>query len=199
MLQDDDELIFNQPHTVSILLRRHRPRKARAVTRAAIASTPIGSSSATFAGAVAAEVVDAIGDGSGSVLAAARAPTLRHALARLTADLAAAQARPRRRDRRGSALASAFDLVIEIARLRDGRARLVRLAELTVEGGALVPRDIFTFAIERTAAGGAIEGSLPSDGNVAAHRRGPGGARRGDRSRGLSAKPRKMTRSAAPP
>jgi hypothetical protein len=59
------------------------------------------------------------------------------------------------------ALVSAFDVVLEVARLPDGRTRVVRVAELA-RGDALpiVGHDIFTFAVERIATGGAVEGSF---------------------------------------
>jgi pilus assembly protein CpaF len=101
------------------------------------------------------------------VLAAARAPTLRQATARLAADLAAARpGLPLEAAREW--LASAFDLVIEIARLRDGRLRALRVAELHVEGGQLTLRDVFTFSVERTAAGGALEGTFHPSGVIPA-------------------------------
>lgn len=164
VLQEDDELVLNQPHTVSILLGDANDENVRAV-RAAARIHPDRLVVGAFAGAVAAEVVDAIGDGIDGVLAAARAPTLRQAVLRLTADLAATRAglTP---DAAREWLASAFDLVVEIARLRDGRHRVMRVAELAVENGAIVPRDVFTFAVERTAAGGAVEGSFHASGVI---------------------------------
>jgi pilus assembly protein CpaF len=63
-------------------------------------------------------------------------------------------------------IASAFDLAIELARLRDGRHRITRLAELRVEGSTLHVQDIFSFNVERTAAGGAVEGSFHPSGTV---------------------------------
>ena len=65
-------------------------------------------------------------------------------------------------------LSSAFDLAVEIARLRDGRHRVMRVAELQIDGNRVVPRDIFTFVVERTAAGGAVEGSFVPSGVVPA-------------------------------
>lgn len=164
VLQEDDEIIFNQPHTVSILLGgegNDGPRAVRAAARVHPDRLVVGS----FAGHVAAEVVDAIGDGLDGVLAAARAPTLRHAGIRLTADLAATRAGITPEAAR-EWLASAFDVAIEIARLRDGRHRVLRIAELGVEPGAVTIRDVFTFAIERTAAGGAVEGTFHASGVV---------------------------------
>ncbi len=164
VLQEDDELIFNQPHTISIVLGETPEEGARAV-QAAARIRPDRLVIGAFAGSVAAEVVDAMGDGVDGVLAAARAPTLRQAAARLTADLAASKPglTP---DIAREWLASAFDLVIEIARLRDGRHRVLRVAELEMDGSRLAVRDIFTFAVERTAAGGALEGSFHPTGVV---------------------------------
>lgn len=164
VLQEDDELIFNQPHTISILLGETPEEGARAV-QAAARVRPDRLVVGAFAGPVAAEVVDAMGDGVDGVLAAARAPTLRQAVARLTADLAATKAGITPEVAR-EWLASAFDLVIEIARLRDGRHRVLRVAELGIDGARVAIRDIFAFSIERTAAGGAIEGSFYPTGAV---------------------------------
>jgi pilus assembly protein CpaF len=164
VLQEDDELIFNQPHTVSILLGETAADGARAV-RAAARVHPDRLVVGSFAGLVAAEVVDAIGDGVDGVLAAARAPTLRQAALRLTADLAAS--RPGLTpDTAREWLASAFDLCIEIARLRDGRHRVLRVAELVTEGSGVAIRDVFSFVVERTAAGGAVEGTFHATGLV---------------------------------
>jgi pilus assembly protein CpaF len=164
VLQEDDELIFNQPHTISILLGETPEDGARAV-QAAARIRPDRLVVGAFAGRVGAEVVDAMGDGVDGVLAAARAPTLRQAAARLTADLATTKPglTP---DIAREWLISAFDLVIEIARLRDGRHRVLRVAELALEGNHVAVRDIFTFAVERTAAGGAVEGTFHPTGVV---------------------------------
>ena len=164
VLQEDDELILNQPHTISILLGEGDAERAQAV-RAAARIQPDRLVIGAFAGRVAAEVVDAIGDGIDGVLAAARAPTLRQAAARLTADLAATKSGLVPETAR-EWLSSAFDLVIEIARLRDGRHRVLRIAEFAVEAGHIAIRDIFTFAVERTAAGGALEGTFHPSGLI---------------------------------
>ena len=165
VLEEDDELIFNQPHTVSMIISD--PEQGARAVQAAARIHPDRVVVGAFAGRVAVEVVDAIGDGMDGVLAAARAPTLRQALARLTADLAAT--RPGiTADTAREWLSSAFDLAVEIARLRDGRHRVMRVAELQLDGGRVVPRDVFTFVVERTAAGGAVEGSFVPAGVVPA-------------------------------
>jgi len=165
VLQEDDELIFNQPHTISMLIGDTATEGARAV-HAAIRVRPDRLVVGAFAGHVVAEVVDAIGDGVDGVLAAARAPTLRHLVARLPADLAATK-RMLALDTAREWLASSFDLVVEVARMRDGRQRVMRLTEFSLDPGApLGQRDIFTFAAERTAAGGALEGTFHASGVV---------------------------------
>lgn len=165
VLQEDDELIFNQPHTISMLIGDTSDEGARAV-RAAIRVRPDRLVVGAFAGHVVGEVVDAIGDGIDGVLAAARAPTLRHLVARLPADLSATRAMLSLETAR-EWLASSFDLVLEVARLRDGRHRVMRIAEFTLEpNNPLGLRDIFTFTVERTAAGGAVEGTFHPSGVV---------------------------------
>lgn len=165
VLQEDDELVLNQPHTISILIGDTAEEGARAV-HAAIRVRPDRLVIGAFAGHVVPEIVDAIGDGVDGVLAAARAPTLRHLVARLPADIAATR-RTLGLDTAREWLASAFDLVLEVARLRDGRNRVMRLSEFTLnEANPLELRDIFTFTAERTAAGGTVEGTFHPTGVV---------------------------------
>jgi pilus assembly protein CpaF len=164
VMQKDDELIFNQPHTVSIPLGDTPEEGARAIQAAARVRPDLLVVGA-FAGRIAAEVIDAMSEGVDGVLAAARAPTLRQVTARLTADLVAAKIGLTPEVAR-EWLSSAFDLVIEIARLRDGRQRVLRIAELGVDGTRIAIRDIFIFTVERTAAGGAVEGSFSPTGLI---------------------------------
>ena len=117
-------------------------------------------------GDIAAEVLDAIGNGAEGVVALTRAPSLRHAIARLVPDIAAH--RPGVSvDAVREAVAAAFDLYVELARMRDGRVRVLRIAEPAgVEGITIAQRDIFAFIAERTATGGTIEGSFHPAGVV---------------------------------
>jgi pilus assembly protein CpaF len=166
VLEEENELVVTQPHTISILLGDTPAEGARAV-QAAARVRPDRLVVGALAGPVAAEVMDAVGRGAGGVIAAACAPTLRHALLRLTADVAAS--RPGLgADAAREQLASTFDLAIEIARLGDGRRRVLRVAELAAADGRVAVRDVFTFAVERTAAGGALEGSFHPTGVVPA-------------------------------
>ncbi|NUQ75422.1 MAG: hypothetical protein HUU21_17885, partial [Polyangiaceae bacterium] len=66
------------------------------------------------------------------------------------------------------ALASAFDLAIEVARQRDGRHRVMRVAELHNEGSSIIVQDVWCFMIDRTAAGGTIEGTFYATGHIPA-------------------------------
>lgn len=165
VLQEDDELVLNQPHTVSMLIGDTAEEGARAV-HAAIRVRPDRLVVGAFAGHVVAEIVDAIGDGLDGVLAAARAPTLRHLVARLPADVAATR-RMLTPDTAREWLAGSFDLVLEVARLRDGRNRVMRVAEFALtDSNPLELRDVFTFTVERTAAGGTVEGTFHPTGVV---------------------------------
>jgi Flp pilus assembly CpaF family ATPase/pSer/pThr/pTyr-binding forkhead associated (FHA) protein len=115
-------------------------------------------------GELCAKVVEAIADGCDGVVATRYAPNLRRALARLPGvvaatrpELAIAAAR--------ELVAHAFEIVVEIARLRDERHRVLRIAEITtVNDNEIQTQDIFTFVIDRTAAGGTIEGTFAPSG-----------------------------------
>jgi pilus assembly protein CpaF len=117
-----------------------------------------------FSGATAAAVLDAVAGGADGLVAVANAASLRRGLARLPADLAVARA-GLSLDAAREWLASTFDIVIDVARLRDGRQRVIRVGEPAgVEGGEIVVRDVFSFVVERTAPGGSVEGTFQPTG-----------------------------------
>jgi pilus assembly protein CpaF len=110
-------------------------------------------------------VLDAVTRGTEGVIMYGHASTLRHAVGRLSADVAGA--RPGLTvDTAREWLVSAFDLGLEVARLRDQRQRVARVTEFRVgsKGGSL--RDVFTFSYHRTATGGSIEGAFHATGTV---------------------------------
>ena len=112
------------------------------------------------------EVLDAVAGGCDGVVAFMRAPTLRHAFARAVPEIAALRA-GLPIDAVREWLNASFDVSIELVRLRDGRSRVARISEPAgVEGNAIALRDIFTFTVERTASGGAVEGSFHPSGVV---------------------------------
>lgn len=116
-------------------------------------------------GAALVDLTSAQNEAGGCVLASTRALTLRDALNRLPTDLTQRHAGMGIETAR-AAVASSFHVAIEVARMGDGRTRVLRISELREEAGALVTRDIFTFQIERPAPTGPVEGSHQPTGNV---------------------------------
>ncbi len=77
-----------------------------------------------------ARVIESIGDGSDGIVAARYAPSLRRGLQRLPSVIASR--RPHLRIEAARELvANAFEVVVEVARLRDDRHRVLRIAEVT--------------------------------------------------------------------
>lgn len=108
----------------------------------------------------------AMGEGADGVLVRLHARNIERGLARLCADIAL--------ERPGvapfvaaEALVSAFELALEVARLPDGRSRVLRISELQRgEDGLIQGVDVFDFEVERTATGGSIEGTFRSTGHA---------------------------------
>jgi pilus assembly protein CpaF len=119
-----------------------------------------------FTGELCAKVVEAIADGTDGMIAARYAPSLRRGLTRLPGVVAAQRPQIRIAAAR-ELVANAFEIVVEVARLRDDRHRVLRIAEITgTAGEEIQTQDIFTFVMDRTAAGGAIEGVFTASGVV---------------------------------
>ncbi|HYQ18635.1 MAG TPA: FHA domain-containing protein [Polyangiaceae bacterium] len=115
---------------------------------------------------VTAAVTEMVASGVDGVLALRHATSIKRALLRLSAEIAAARPGLGVRATR-ELLAGAYDVVVEVARLRDDRVRVLRIVELTgVTGEEIAMQDIFTFIPDRTAAGGAVEGTFSASGNV---------------------------------
>lgn len=109
-------------------------------------------------------VIDAIADGADGVIAARCASSLGRGFLRVRAELGS-----RTDDAARALLAGAFEVVVEIARLRDDRHRVLRVAEVVDSGdGSMEFCDVFTFVMDRTAAGGMIEGSFVPAGTMPA-------------------------------
>ncbi len=116
--------------------------------------------------ALASAVIDAISEGADGVVASRAAPTLDRGLARLAAELVVVSPLLTGLATR-DLVASSFDLAVEIVQLRDGRYRVLRIAEiLGVAGESIHTSDIFSFVVDRTVAGGAIEGTFTPSGTV---------------------------------
>ncbi len=112
-------------------------------------------------GPMAAATLDAIGAGADGVIAVARLPSLARGVGRIVADIAATTGGAPAAIREG--VVASFDLALEVARLRDGRYRVTRVSELAGDGSL---KDIFVFRVERTAAGGSVEGVFQPTGVV---------------------------------
>jgi pilus assembly protein CpaF len=119
-----------------------------------------------FTAELSAKIVEAIADGADGIVAARYAPSLRRGLLRLPGVVAAGRPQIRIEAAR-ELVATAFEIVVEVARLRDDRHRVLRIAEITgAAGDEIQTQDIFTFVMDRTAAGGAIEGTFAASGIV---------------------------------
>lgn len=115
---------------------------------------------------LAAAVSEVVASGADGVLAVRRAPSARRGLLRLAVEIAAARPGFGIQASR-ELIAGAFDVVVEVARLRDDRVRVLRVAELTcVKGDEIELGELFTFVPDRTAAGGAVEGTFSASGHV---------------------------------
>jgi pilus assembly protein CpaF len=163
-LQAIDELWGLEPEPISIRLP-DSPEEATKVVRSAAKLHPDRLIVSPMTGPAAAAVTSTIAEGCEGVLASISAPSLRHALERLVSELMSARPGMSVEAAKNWLLAS-FELAVEIARLRDGRYRVMRIADLVAGEGGVFGRDIFTFVVERTAVGGAVEGSFIATGVV---------------------------------
>jgi len=115
---------------------------------------------------VTAAVTEMVASGVDGVLALRHATSIKRALLRLAAEIAGARPGLGINATR-ELIAGAYDVVVEVARLRDDRVRVLRIVELTGStGDEITTQDIFTFIPDRTAAGGAVEGTFSASGNV---------------------------------
>jgi pilus assembly protein CpaF len=116
-----------------------------------------------FTGRTAAAVLGAVAGGADGLLAVSTAASLRRGLLRLPAEIAVARPElsvPAARE----LLATTFDIVIDVAVLRDGRRRVVRIAEPAGSASdEITLRDIFSFVVERTSTG-SVDGTFQATG-----------------------------------
>jgi pilus assembly protein CpaF len=161
ILQDADEIAIAQAQVIPLSLADHGPRGEEAVRAAA----RLGADRllvASLAGGIAAATIDAIGEGSEGVLAGLGAPSLRHGLARLASQVALSRPGASIESAREAA-SDAFDVAVEVARVADGRQRVLRVAELAgSDGKGVVARDLFVLSAEGTGEGAyAPTGTVP--------------------------------------
>lgn len=115
---------------------------------------------------MAAPTIDLIGTGGTGAIVACPGRTIEATLARLSLDVCA--------DKPGLSIdyarrqvASAFDLILEVVRYRDGQQRVVRLAEVgRVTDDEIEVDDVFTFVTTPGGTSDVIEGTFKGLGNV---------------------------------
>jgi pilus assembly protein CpaF len=141
-VQDVEECVVPQAYVLSVGLPDLGAR-GEAALRAAARLLPERLVVSPMAGAVSVATLEVIAEGAEGVLAGAVAPSLRHALARLVAQTASARAGSVEAAR--ESVGESFDVAVEVVSLPDGRARVVRVAELAgSDAKGVVARDLFT-------------------------------------------------------
>lgn len=145
-IQEIDELVLPHPYGASFMVPDTADAGAR-VVRMATSLRPDRLLVGVMAGDIIGQVMEAIGGGVDGVIAAVRGPTLRQALARLAPALIAARPGLDAASAR-SWIASSFDIAVEVARLKGGRHRVLRVSELTADATEIKTRDIFEFALD---------------------------------------------------
>jgi pilus assembly protein CpaF len=146
-IQEIDEIVLTQPFGSSLIVPDTSAEGAR-IVRLAGSLRPDRLLVGVMGGDVVGQVVEAIGGGLDGVVAAVRGPTLRQALARLAPALVAS--RPGLDPASARAwIASSFDVAVEVARLKGGRHRVLRIAELAgADATEIKTRDVFEFVLD---------------------------------------------------
>jgi pilus assembly protein CpaF len=155
LLADVDDIRVAHAYVTRIALPA-RGDDGSEIVRAAVRLRPDRLIVTPLSGAVAAATVDAIGEGSSGVVAGMSAPSLRQALARLTAQVAFS--RPGASiDSAREAVAGSFELAVEVSRSPEGRIRVLRLAELQgADGDGVSIRDLFVASADGTGEAGYV-------------------------------------------
>ncbi len=126
------------------------------VVRAASRLRPDRLVVAALNGLLTVATVDAVAEGSEGVVAGLSAPSLRHGLARLAAQVGLARPGTSLEVAR-EAVAETFDVAIEVVRSVDGRLRVTRLAELAGSDAAgVIVRDLFHSSADGTGEAGFV-------------------------------------------
>jgi pilus assembly protein CpaF len=147
VIQDEEEFSISHGQVLRTTVAT-AGTSAEALVRATARIRPERLIVGALTGPFVAATLEAIAEGTEGVLAAASAPSLRHALSRLTGQLLLARPGIGAEAAR-ELVGEAFDVAIEVHLLPDGRYRVARIAEL---GGAdakgVVARDVFVASAE---------------------------------------------------
>jgi pilus assembly protein CpaF len=161
LLADSDEILVAHAFVTRVMLGDPAV-SGEEVVRVASRLRPDRLVVSSLTGPLAAATVDVISEGSQGVIAGLSAPSLRHALARLAAQLGLARTGTSL-DVAREAIAESFDLAVEVVRTVDGRLRVTRLAELAGSDAAgVIVRDLFQSSADGTGdAGFVATGATP--------------------------------------
>jgi pilus assembly protein CpaF len=168
VLQDEEEFSISHAHVLSLGVGD--PRNAEQVLLGAARLRPDRLVIGALHGRIVGAALDAIAGGAEGVLAAASAPSLRHALSRLVSQLVLARPGLGLEAAR-EMVGEAFDVAVEVTVLSDGRYRVTRVAELS--GGdakGVVARDLFTAQADGPEGGHQATGVVPRIANEFASR-----------------------------
>ncbi|MCB9608589.1 MAG: Flp pilus assembly complex ATPase component TadA [Polyangiaceae bacterium] len=160
----ESELLSGDARVTRLMLESNDPNARRVIGAASV----LGNARLLVENAqnqVATAVIENIAAGARGCVVSTQAGNLEQALERLMASFMSSTGAAREAARHQ--VVGSFDLLVEIAQLRDQRYRVLRIAEpagLSADGFDL--DDIFAFSFQRTAAGGAVEGTFASTGTV---------------------------------
>jgi pilus assembly protein CpaF len=164
-IEDAAELRLQQPHVVSMETRAPNVEGVGAIPqrellRNALRMRPDRIIVGEVRGAEAFDMLQAMNTGHDGSMSTVHANTPRDAIARMeNMVLMANTSLPLRAIR--AQIASAVDLIVQIARMRDGVRRVDRIVELTgMEGEVITARDLFTFRYTGEGRDGKLQGTF---------------------------------------
>lgn len=148
VLQDTDEIAIAQAQVIALSLT-HRGASGEQAVRAAARLGTDRVIVESLAAGVAAAAIEAIAEGCEGVVAGVGAPSLRHGLARLVAQVAIARVGASVEAVR-EAVSESFDVAIEASCGSDRRIRVLRIADLggAEHKGGIAVRDLFVMSGE---------------------------------------------------
>jgi pilus assembly protein CpaF len=168
-IEDSAELQMRQPHVVRLETRTANVEGAGAVSQRmllinALRMRPDRIIMGEVRGAEAVDMLQAMNTGHDGSLTTLHANTPRDALARLETMISMAGLNLPERGMRQQ-IASAINVVIQVARLSDGGRKIVSISEITgMEGEVITMQDVFTFERQGVGAQGQVLGRFRATG-----------------------------------
>ncbi len=168
-IEDAAELQLQQPHVVRLETRPPNIEgrgevNQRALVRNALRMRPDRIILGEVRGAEALDMLQAMNTGHEGSMGTVHANTPRDALTRLENMLGMAGVNSQPKVMR-SQIASAINVVVQIARLNDGKRKIVSLQEITgMEGDMITMQEIFSFRQTGIGEGGVVQGHFAATG-----------------------------------